>query len=131
VKYTQGEVIMTSDELKDLHERLKYATAHGFAVACAEGYADELVAMGASADPPDGVAALSAAHLLSMAEAALAGGPLKMKKPAKSSPPPAVKKADAPAPKAAAPKAEEAPMAPAAEDTKQSDPAAAKDESKS
>lgn len=90
---------MTSDELKELHERLKYAAANGFAVASAEGYADELVASGAMADPPEGVAALSAAHLLSMVDSLKDAAPVKVKKSAPkpaSAPPPAPKKADAP-----------------------------------
>lgn len=59
---------MTEQELQEFKVRVQYALFNGFGIAKAEEYAEQLTEEGATMSPPQGVEALSAAHLLAMIE---------------------------------------------------------------
>ena len=59
---------MTEQELQEFKARVQEAMYHGFGVAKAEEYVEELAEEGASKSPPKDVEALSPAHLLAMIE---------------------------------------------------------------
>lgn len=86
---------MNDAQLTALRSRMMRADAYGYAVAKAGLYMEELAAMGGDVDPPMGAAKGSAAHLLAMCDACLAGGG---KKRAKPKPAPAPKTVPSPAP---------------------------------
>lgn len=64
--------------LQSLRSRCLMASQRGYSVACADQYAAALTLMVGDVDLPDGTVEGSAAHLLALCDAALAG-----KKPAK------------------------------------------------